>query len=85
MDHTDITNKNTNLWLKQICDELGWTARNAALIALRAVLQPLSARLTLQETAQPVAQLPVLIRGWYYEGWHPEVQPVKYNRADFLA
>jgi uncharacterized protein (DUF2267 family) len=36
-------------------------------------------------TAQLAAQLPVLIRGIYYDGWDPGAVPVKMSREDFLA
>ena len=32
------------------------------------------------------AQLPMLVRGFYYEGWHPAGKPLKYrHKEDFLG
>ena len=43
-------------------------------------------RLTVQEVAQLGAQLPMLIRGFYYEGWVPSETPMKVRHTDqFLA
>lgn len=36
------------------------------------------------ETVHFGAQLPMLVRGLYYEGWAPSGKPVKWDRAEFL-
>ena len=41
------------------------------------VLHALRDRLTVDEAADLGAQLPLLIRGLYYEGWDPSSTPVK--------
>ncbi|WP_431926698.1 DUF2267 domain-containing protein [Micromonospora wenchangensis] len=76
----------TNLILKDIEDAYGWprTRRNQSYAALRTVLHLLRDRLTVQECAEFSAQLPVLVRGIYFDGWRPEDVPVKLNRDDFL-
>jgi uncharacterized protein (DUF2267 family) len=58
-------------WLDEICDQLGWTERRAALAALRAALHVLRDRLTVEQNAHVSAQLPLIVRGLYYEGWRP--------------
>jgi uncharacterized protein (DUF2267 family) len=67
----------TNIWVKDINSELGWFTFQRSYLALRAVLHALRDRLTTAEIAQLGAQLPVFIRGIYYEGWNPAHTPVK--------
>ncbi|QDY09088.1 DUF2267 domain-containing protein [Micromonospora sp. HM134] len=76
----------TNLILKDIEDAYGWprAQRNQSYAALRTVLHLLRDRMTVQECAEFSAQLPVLVRGIYFDGWQPEDVPVKLNRDDFL-
>jgi uncharacterized protein (DUF2267 family) len=61
----------TNTWLKDIMLELGWTDRNAAYSALRATLHALRDRLSVEEGAHLAAQLPLILKGVFYDGWKP--------------
>jgi uncharacterized protein (DUF2267 family) len=73
-------------WLNDLMEELGWTDRHRAYQALRSVLHAVRDRLTVDEAADLGAQLPMLIRGMYYEGWNPADTPVHGRlREDFLA
>ncbi|KXK62019.1 hypothetical protein AWW66_10790 [Micromonospora rosaria] len=76
----------TNLILKEIEQAYGWPKeqRNQSYAALRTVLHLLRDRLPVQESAEFAAQLPVLVRGIYFDGWRPSDVPVKLNRDDFL-
>ena len=82
----NTTIEKTNLVLKDIMDEYGWPRerRQQAYDALRAVLHALRDRLTVEEAADMGAQLPMLIRGLYYEGWRPAKVPLKMNKGEFL-
>jgi len=82
IDVFETTLHKTNTWLKELMDELGWDDRHAAYLALRATLHALRDRLTVEEVAQLGAQLPMLIRGFYYEGWDPTDKPVRERRPE---
>jgi uncharacterized protein (DUF2267 family) len=86
LDVFDTTIQKTNLWLKEMMDELGWDDRHKVYQGLRATLHALRDRLTPEEAVQLGAQLPLLVRGVYYEGWTPVGKPHKERHlAAFLA
>ncbi len=81
----DNTIQKTNELLKEIEAAFGWEKRrNQSYAALRAVLHTLRDRLPIEEAAQLGAQLPMLVRGMYYEGWNPSQVPIKVNKEEFL-
>lgn len=73
----------TNLWLQEIQDDLGGT-RSDAWHALRAVLGALRDRLPVEEVAHLSAQLPLLVRGIYFDGWRPGSHQRIKTRGEFL-
>jgi uncharacterized protein (DUF2267 family) len=86
LDVFERTIHKTNAWLKELMQELATESRHDAYVALRAVLHALRDRLPVEEVAQLGAQLPMLIRGMYYEGWDPTDKPVRERRLEgFLA
>ena len=70
LEGIDETVHQTYSWLNEIAGELG-ADRHGALNSLRAVLHAVRDRLSIDESAQLAAQLPMLVRGMYYEGWDP--------------
>jgi len=81
----DSTVHTTNLWLNEIMDRMHWDNRQHAYQALRSVLHALRDRLPVNHAAALGAQLPMLVRGIYYEGWIPSRTPVKERKkADFV-
>jgi uncharacterized protein (DUF2267 family) len=73
----DHTVQETNVWLKAVAEELDFEDRHHAYIALRAVLHALRDRLPPEVAVHLGAQLPTLVRGVYYEGWHMAGKPTK--------
>jgi len=86
LDTFDRTVQETNLWLKDIMERLGTTDRHHAYSTLRAVLHALRDRIGPESAAHLGAQLPMLLRGLFYEGWDPTGKPTKERHQEaFLA
>lgn len=77
LDVFDTTIQKTNNWLNELMELAGLQQRQGAYLALRATLHALRDRLPVDEVAQLGAQLPMLVRGFYYEGWDPTPKPVR--------
>jgi uncharacterized protein (DUF2267 family) len=80
----DTTVQKTYTWIKDLSAELGGLGRRESFDILRAFLHTLRDRLTVDEAAQLGAQLPLLLRGAYYEGWDPSKTPAKLSREEFV-
>ena len=66
----DHTVQETIVWLKAVEEELQLDSRQQAYNALRAVLK---------------SQLPILLRGSYYENWHAAGTPTRERHASDFA
>lgn len=65
----DDTMHTTNTWLKELMEQLHYESRQDAYRALRETLHALRDHLPAETVVSLAAQLPLLIRGVYYEGW----------------
>lgn len=75
-----------NAWINGVNSRTGWDNKQRAYRLLRAVLHIVRDHLGVAEATQLGAQLPILIRGIYYEGWTPSEAPVKLRTiAEFEA
>jgi uncharacterized protein (DUF2267 family) len=84
VDVIDTTVNKTYRWIDEISDELGGIGRREAYRDLRALLHTVRDRLTVDLAAELGAQLPMLIRGVYYEAWDPSDAPVKMKAEEFV-
>jgi uncharacterized protein (DUF2267 family) len=75
----------TNEWLSDLAVELGTEDREEAWRVLRVYLQLLRDELTIDEAAQLAAQLTIVLRGVFYEGFDPGDQEKLRDRDAFLA
>ncbi len=86
LDTFDKTVQESNLWLKDVMERLNTHDRHHAYSTLRAVLHALRNRIGPENAAHLGAQLPMLLRGLFYEGWDPTGKPTKErHEAAFLA
>lgn len=79
-------NQQATIWIKDMMAALGTADAHKAMHALRAGLHALRDRLSADQAAQLSAQLPLIIRGMFFEGWDPSDTPLRIrHRAEFLA
>jgi uncharacterized protein (DUF2267 family) len=80
----DRTVEKTNVWLQGLEQGMGIDDRHVAYLVLRSVLHALRDRLDVNSSAHLAAQLPMLVRGLYFEGWNPTAKPSRTSYPDFI-
>jgi uncharacterized protein (DUF2267 family) len=75
LDVFDKTLQTTNIWLNEIMDDIG-PDRHVAWKVLSVVLHKTRDRLPVELAAHLGAELPLLIRGVYYDQFEPAKQPM---------
>ena len=78
----DKTVQTTNIWLDDIMQTIG-PERRVAWKVLSTVLHKLRDRLPVELAANLSAELPLLVRGVYYDQYQPARQPTRYDLEEF--
>ena len=79
------TSHKSQEWISEMQRELKWLSGDSNYQLLRAVLQSLRDQMNVHETAHFAAQLPLLLRGSFYEGWNPQIAQISgRTKEDFL-
>jgi uncharacterized protein (DUF2267 family) len=71
-----------NTWLHKVAEHLGIQDRNQAGRIFRAVLHALRDRLPAGEAAHLGAQLPIIWKGIYYDGYRPDHHPERIRHEE---
>jgi uncharacterized protein (DUF2267 family) len=71
-------------WVDDLTRRLGWHDQERVYSVLIAALHALRDCLGRSESVYIGAYLPTLLRGVYYEGWHPGAHPAARSRSAFL-
>ena len=74
----------TQEWLNEIQERLEWDEHQTYL-ATKDVLSVLRDRLTVEEAAHLGAQLPMLLRGVYYDQYKPAKMPIKFDSEQMIG
>jgi uncharacterized protein (DUF2267 family) len=81
----DHTVQLTHAWINDLRAMLEWDSSRDTLRLLRATLAQIRDHLGHNEVAQLSAQLPLLIRGMFFEGWQPAHTPVHDRALDHFV
>jgi uncharacterized protein (DUF2267 family) len=82
LDILDRSVEKTHVWLNDLAEELGTDDPRYAYRVLRAFLHAVRDHLSVDEAAQLAAQLPIFVRGVFYEGWDPSGTPERARDVD---
>lgn len=86
IDIIDRTVEKAHISINDTAHELGTDDSHHAYRVLRAFLHALRDQLPVDEVAQLAAQLPIFVRGVFYEGWDPSNASKRLHDVDsFLA
>ncbi|UWQ14241.1 DUF2267 domain-containing protein [Aliiroseovarius sp. M344] len=72
----------THEWINELTERLDWTSAHDALRLMRATLTAVRDHISHEEAAQLSAQMPLLIRGMFFEGWQPAQTPMRDRNVD---
>jgi len=84
-DVFDTAVQKSNIWLRDIQEAGHLRSRFQAYAALRSVLHALRDCLPAGEVAKLAAQMPLLVKGVFYDGWKFTPKPLRLSREGFQA
>ena len=73
----DRTLEKTHQFINDVAEQIAVEDKHIVFTGIKAVLHSLRDRIPLEEAAQLGAQFPVLLAGFYYQGWKPAATPTK--------
>ena len=79
----EASTQKTHEWIASIAAAAYMEKRDAYKV-LRAVLQTMRDRLPMNDAVHFAAQLPMFLRGLFFEGWQPSNVPIAMSREEFL-
>jgi uncharacterized protein (DUF2267 family) len=86
IDVLEKSEQETNIWLNEIGERLETPDRRKAFNALRATLHAVRDRVGADNALHLAAQLPLIIKGLFFENWRPSETPTREREKDtFLA
>lgn len=85
LEVVDRTVAKTYEWLHAVAEQGQLDSTHRAYQVIRAVLHALRDRLSPDVAAHLSAQLPMLLRGLFYEGWDPTTTPQRMSLSEFLG
>jgi uncharacterized protein (DUF2267 family) len=84
LEALETTVQKTHGWISGVARTSRLSQRDAYRV-LRAVLHTLRDRLPVNDAAHLAAELPMLLRGLFFEGWRPSEVPIRLDRDQFMA
>jgi uncharacterized protein (DUF2267 family) len=86
LDILDAPIQKTNIWLREFMQEVNWNDRKRSYAAFRCVLHGLRDSLQVDQAVFVGEQLPMLLRGIYFEHWANPTRPnVWVTKEDFFS
>lgn len=73
----DRTLEKTHQFINDVAEQINVEDKHTVFMGIKAVLHGLRDRIPLEEAAQLGSQFPVMLAGFYYQGWKPAATPTK--------
>src|SRR5262245_15791809 len=84
LDVFDSTIQRTNIWLKELMQELNWSDHRRTYLAFRCVLHSVRDHLSFNDAIAFAEEMPLLIKGFYFDHWAGKPLPLS-SEAAFLS